>query len=295
MVRLYPESLGPSRVTSRRRLCREDLSTLGWAAMLPIADMSTVAEVTAAAGTLLAVVVALYTQPFREWRERPRLSLSLGSNKTGIGLGNAVADEARSVGLRVAAARRRRTAHDVEIFVTADWFYPEQETAHRFIDHEPLQWIGGSRTDQPTVLSLAPGVSREVSLLQVGRPLDLYEAIGLSRPTPHQIEGQERETGSFAVVDVSNVGTFSPFLHNHLVYRFRIDVTGRDVDTVSYEILVRVGQRWEGPAEPSGGAALAQATQGVEIILNWSPLQKVSGDGDVPEAGKLWIGSPPFK
>jgi hypothetical protein len=262
--------------------------------MLFSAAISTVAEVATAIGTLFAVLLALYFQAYREWKARPSLSLSLGRNKTGLGLGSGVADEAHSVGLRVTAARKRRTAHDVEVFATAEWHYPEANSSHRFIDHEPLQWIGGSKTDRPTVLSLGPGVSREVSLLRVGRPLDLYPALGLPRPTLEDLKNGKSLPSAFATVDVSQVGTFGPFLENHLTYRFRFDVTAKDVDTVSCEAWVRIDQRWEGPTRPSGDET-AQTTQGVEIVLDWSPLRRVVDADDVPNSGKLWIGSPPFK
>jgi hypothetical protein len=262
-------------------------------AFVPMADVHGVAEIATAIGTLLAVAVALYTQPFREWRQRPVLTLSLGSNSSGIGLGDRIVDEAHAVGLRITASRRRKTAHDVEVFATADWFYLEQKTSLRAMDHEPLRWIGGSKSDHPTVLSLGPGVSREVSLLKLGRPLDLYEPVGLPRPTGEQVEKEERETSSFAVLDVNQVGTFGPFLHNHLVYRFRFDVTATDVDTVSYETWMRIDQIWGGQPVPTSGSALAQAMNAVEIVLNWSPLAKITAEDDAPQTGKLWIGRRP--
>jgi len=260
------------------------------------ADITTVATVGTAVGTILAVVLALYLQVFLEWRRRPLLSLSLGSNVTGMGLAKETAGETLRVGLRVTAATRRRTAHQVQVIVTANWLHPEARTSIRILDHQSLRWIGSESERGPvTELSLAPGISREVSLAVIGRPLDLYEQVGRSRPTPEAVG----VTSAFGVFDVQtrSGAPFELFLQDHLVYRLRIDVTARDLDTVSYEAAFRIDQRWDGTPEPPATDA-ERNKRGVEINLNWLQWSNLKPDAktdDVSRPAKLWVGGPPFK
>src|SRR4051812_14454338 len=106
------------------------------------------AAVVAALGTLAAVATALYLSLWSERGRRPELSLALGDeSEVGgmgiIGYGEEDWDDVAPVLLQVRAARGKRTAHDVEVLLTAVWrgeapkYSPDPHTQ---FDSRPLGW-----------------------------------------------------------------------------------------------------------------------------------------------------------
>ena len=253
------------------------------------ASVETGAAVATAVGTILTVVTALWLQWGRERLREPRLSLSLGRQATGVTLGEDVAGVTNRIRLRVTASAKRRTAHQVEVLISAAWPVPSLPgKEYLVLDHEPLSWYGSHR-DQGAVtqISLAPGISREVSLAWIGRPLDLYETIGMSRPTNQDVQLADAGapnappiTSAFGAFDVPLREEYpSRFLETHLSYKVRLDVTARDIDTVSYETEIRVQPIWQKPGQASEQDVptthAARNKQAVQINVSWSPLRRV--------------------
>lgn len=257
--------------------------------MFVLADatsVTTVADVATAVGTILAVIAALWLQWGLVRLRQPRLQLSLGRQSGGVTLGQGVAGYVSRIRLQVTAAAGRRTAHQVEVLASAAFpviSKPEWEIL--LVDREPLKWFGSRAEHGPvTQISLAPGISREVSLACIGRPLDLYQSIGMSRPTDQDVERADSSeingsiTDAFGVFDVPPPeGSVTPFLHKHLVYKLRIDVTAQDIDTVSYETEIRVQPVWLGNGLGQAGQSVptthaARNKDPVRIDVSWTPL-----------------------
>jgi hypothetical protein len=262
------------------------------------------AAVATAVGTILTVITALYLQWGRERLRRPELSLSLGRQATGIVLRQNVAGSLHRIKFRVTAARKRRTAHRVEVLVSAAWPVPSRpEQEFLVLDREPLNWVG-SRAEHGslTQTTLAPGISREVSLAWIGRPLDLYSAIGLSRPTDEDVKHADEHradapgiTGAFGAFDVPQRPEYPPlFIEPHLLYNLRIDLTAQDIETVSYETGVFVQPIWNGNTKDLTDAPTTHAdrnAKAVEIAVTWAPLKRVPTDKPfAPMDWKIIIG-----
>jgi len=273
--------------------------------VLPLGDASTVEEVAVvlgAIGTMGTVVLALWLQWFRAWRREPRLSLSLGRKSAGIGLRRDVDGVVDRLGLSISARPGRQTAYRVEVLLSAAWPVPSQpDWEYLIVDHEPLKWLGTrDQAGQPaTQLSLAPGISREVSLAWIGRPLDLYERVGLERPTDEEVEQADHNEGdaariatAFGIFDVESREDSRPFfIEGHLLYKLRIDLTARDIDTVSYELTLQVRPKWA-KAEPRNHSQ--RRREPVEIEIIWSSLKEVSTTSPfAPMKWKTAYGDPP--
>jgi hypothetical protein len=179
--------------------------------------------------------------------------------------------------------------------VTANLLNPESEVVLPVLDHVPLTWIGNEREQgHATKLSLSSGISREASLAVLGRPLDLYDPVGLTPRTAAEVSANDRRvTSSCGVFDVQyQSGIPVPFLYNDLIYMLRIDVTARDLDTVSYESAFQIEQRWEGPGLPTTHAE--RNSRGVDITLNWSAWSKTKHADEGSGHSKVWIGDRRF-
>ncbi len=273
--------------------------------MPPLADASRLEEVAAvlgAVGTVSAVLVALWLQWLRVRLREPRLSLSLGRQSAGVELRQGVTGFVDRLGLCISAKDGRQTAHGVEVLLSAAWPVPaEPDWEYLILDHQPLQWTGSrDRAGRPvTQLSLAPGISREVSLAWIGRPLDLYETVGLPRPTDAAVENADRGTDdaaaittAFGIFDVEPRRDSPPFfIEGNLLYKLRVDLTARDIDTVSYEFSVQIQPKWLG-AVPSSHTARNQ--EPVEIAVIWSDLKRVATSKPfAPMKWKTTVGDPP--
>lgn len=279
--------------------------------MLPIAEANTVesaAAVVAAVGTVGAVLVALYLPLVRDRRLAPRLDLSLGRQAHGVELRRSVNGQVNRLRLKISAETGKKTAHNVEVLLSAAWAVPSMpEREILVVDHEPLKWLGGGESvAQVTSISLAPGVSREVSLAWIGRPLDLYETIGLRRPTDAEIEAADRGesddrwiTEAFGIFDVHPGPDSMPlFLEPHLEYRLRLDVTAQDIETASYEVSCFVQPRWgrsmQSEAEdPPPKTHADRNVNPVLIAAAWSDIEAVPSDRPfAPMQGVIAYGDP---
>jgi hypothetical protein len=117
-----------------------------------------------------------------------------------------------------------------------------------------------------------------VTLAWIGRPLDLYEAIGLPVPTETEVALADRDddtapwiTSACGVFDVMPRPEHGHlFLDDHLVFHLRIDVAARDIDTVSYETTLRVRPDWAGRSEPTTHED--RNAREVDINVRWTPL-----------------------
>ena len=84
--------------------------------------LEAIAAAVAAVGTVGAILVALFGQPWLERRRRPRLHLSLGRDVNGYGdAGGGDDDYVATTTMRVTAEPGRRSAEDVEVLLTATW------------------------------------------------------------------------------------------------------------------------------------------------------------------------------
>jgi hypothetical protein len=261
---------------------------------------SAIAAVVAAVGTVAAVVVALFGQPWRDRRQRPRLELALGRNSLGVGLGGGVRDFVDPVTVRISTEPGKRTATDVEVLVSVGWraTYPESvrselgssvdlDSLHLDIDHQPLAWWGthSETGGYVTQLNLAPAVSREARLLVLGRPSDLARALGWAPDAPAVEASREIQADdgnvwvpkALVAWDLPFVATdedSTSFLFDHLTYVLRFDVTARDVDSMSYEVTLNVDLVWDGD-EPE--LDVEWEREAVDISLRWGELERVDG------------------
>jgi hypothetical protein len=215
------------------------------------------ATVAAALGTLAAVLVALYRETWREWRSRPRLTLDLDPTWSERNLdlfwqqGSSPAHWAR---LRVSNATGRRSAHDVEVLVTA--FYTvdqEEEDWQPPLDTRPLPWSNTPPVDgaEVTEAQIPPGVSRHLDVLQFPAPVLSDGGGGYSPADP---KDGARTHGYLRVVpdptDLRN-----RLVENHR-YRINLAVTARDLDSRAYVMKVEFDGAYRWPAEFWGGMTL---------------------------------------
>lgn len=253
-----------------------------------------------AVGTVGAVLVALYLQVVREYLREPQLSLSLGRQASGMQLRRDVSGVVNRLRLKVGASEGRRTAHSVEVLMSAAWTVPSMpDRDFLVLDREPLNWFGSEKDGQSvTQVSLAPGVSREVSVAWIVRPLDLYETVGMSRPTDEDILCADEDAAdaptiaaAFGVFDVVPRAEHpSLFLEGHLVYKLRLDLTARDIDTVSYELLLHVEPKWLS-VEPDTHVGRSQ--EPVDIDVSWSAIELVpTSEPFAPMEWKIAYGDP---
>jgi hypothetical protein len=198
----------------------------------------------AAAGTLLAVLVALYLNVWREARKRPRLNICFDDperaggagfqgNPTGPNAVRALPD--LPVRVRVSNEPGRRTAHDVEVLLTASWV-GEDGDPYAFVESTPLVWSPHHRLEgRETQLAIPPGVGRTIDLLTYGLPEAVFD---LAQAPP----GTTTDPGVFALL---HIWPFSFDEHlllvDRLEYRFRFVITARDVDARVYETALRLG------------------------------------------------------
>lgn len=260
------------------------------------------ASVIAAIGTVAAVLVALYLPLVRERRREPRLSLSLGRQAHGVELRQGVTGQVNRLRLKIMSEPGRKTAHNVEVLLSAAWPMPSMpDKEFLVVDHEPLKWFGGGASVAPaTRISLAPGVSREVSVIWIGRPLDLYKTMGMGGPTEEEValadSGASDDrwiTEAFGVFDVQPGPDYgSLFLEPHLAYKLRLDVTAQDIETVSYEVKLYVQPRWGRTAQsdaedPPPTTHAARNINPVFIAAAWSDIERVPPDK--PFAPMEWV------
>jgi hypothetical protein len=208
------------------------------------------AAVAAALGTLLAVLVALYRDTWREWRSRPFLSLHLDpiwseSNRDLFWQqGQAPAHWLR---LKVMNKKGRRSAEDVEVLVTA--FYALGDDDERWqppLDTHPLRW---SAMEDPRV-QVPPGVSRHVDLLTFPAPAASDGHGGYLAATP---EDEPRTTGVLCVrqegASTSSGSAVSNLMFENHRYRVELAVVARDIDSRAYAIEVEFDGRYRYPPD----------------------------------------------
>jgi hypothetical protein len=146
------------------------------------------------------------------------------------------------VTMEVTAERGRRTAQDVGVLLTAKWYGPERPgDLSENIDHRSLPWYESVGLSGPvTSFHLAPGIFRRIELFKVGPPASLHTLMGWPEPASESRFVQGLVAAIFAAPPYPESPTSEPFLHSHLAYILRFDVTARDVDSVTYETEVRV-------------------------------------------------------
>ncbi len=153
-------------------------TTLDWA--------TAVGALVGAVGTVAAVAVALYLSTWRDARTRPRLSLLMG-DQSEIG-GMAIMDYDEAVGgavqpifLQVRNRPGCRTAHDVEVLLTAKWRRKdaEHEPMHTQFDSRPLGWafVNPEAGAAVTQVSIPAGVTRRVEVMRLAPPPWLWASI----------------------------------------------------------------------------------------------------------------------
>lgn len=206
--------------------------------------VSAISLAIAAVGTLLAVIVALYLNLWREARKRPALSLGFEDPSLACGAGfqgdpqGPAAARALThlpVRIRVLNQKGRRTAQDVEVLLTASWIGDDKSDPSTFLDSTPLVWSPHHRVEgQGTRLALPPGVGRTIDLLTYGLPPAIFFLAGAP-------DGPI-DPGAFALLHIWPFEFNSQnLLLDHLEYRFRFVITARDLDARIYETTLSLG------------------------------------------------------
>lgn len=229
---------------------------------LPLANsftdhLSAWGAVLGALGTVTAVLIALYRDTWRAARRRPKLSLSLaGSPEQPV----TIEQDARDMpGVRLQAtnAAGRDTANDVEVLLTA-W----EHGRGPMTDQNPLVWAHEYESGQDvTRINIPPGVSRQLEFIRFGRMSDLRGVVeGRKRPSdlpapqqaaiPLPSEWQWRDYRMCAVLIAPPFdGTKRHILSVSTLggaYHFRLVVTARNADAVSYDATLELDAVWEG-------------------------------------------------
>lgn len=253
-------------------LLSRHVATIGIVHIPPAKDtldyVSAISLALAAVGTLLAVIVALYLNLWRDSRKRPVLSLRLEDPNLAGGMGfqgdpegpaAAKAVAHRPVRIRISNQKGRRTAQDVEVLLTALWI-GEDGRPETFLDSTPLVWSPHHRVEgQGTQLAIPPGVGRTIDLLTYGLPPAIFVLAGAPNGPI--------DSGAFALLHIWPFKFNSQYLLlDHLQYQFRFVITARDLDARIYETTLSLGFHDE------DGIAFVRF-----IELNWGDLQEVSG------------------
>jgi hypothetical protein len=249
---------------------------------------SAIAQIAAAIGTLAAIVVALYLNVWRENSRLPSLILEREATGNSIGYSSSIVIEAsvdhphdlRSVFLRVRNGHGRRTAHDVEVLLSAAWRRPDGLGGpHLQVDSRPLRW---SYVEDPTVpdvtrISIPPGVERRIEFIRMGLP----EWVDAVTTNPEQrsailARSPDWKPTSHAIFATPPLGTASEHAYSHLYYAVDLLVTARDVDAVHYhgELRIRVTEV-DADEFPGRGS--------VRIAVEWPLFSRVAG-GMTPKA-----------
>lgn len=197
--------------------------------------LRTWATVVGAIAASAAVVLALYRDTFREWRRRPKISLSFdGPPQDAISV---LVDYQPEPGRRVLShwlrlgvsnSTSRRTASEVRVLVTSLYRLERGKEVRQPLDTVALIW---SNLPEPTdAVELPPGMRRRVDVAALRWPSD-------------QIPARD-DIGSWAELQVIPTPSSS---RNHLVpgyYKLELVVTAKDVDATSYSVRLRVDGRW---------------------------------------------------
>lgn len=226
------------------------------------------ATAAAAVGTLLAVVVALYSTTWRDWRRRPELSLDFANETEKRGLmfsydGRDDDDDAFVflITLRVTNRQGRRTADDVEVLLSA-WWTGEDGDPYQTLDHRPLPYVDTVRDGaHVTQLSIPAGVSRRVEFLKLGPAAALRVVLG------QDWVSQTKPGAIFAAPPYGE--DYDHWVHDHLPYRVQLIVTARDIDAVSYTTTLSLKNGWGGEEPPPQGESGMW-----DITPEWGPLEK---------------------
>lgn len=245
--------------------------------------VTAIATAVAAVGTVGAVLVALFYQPLRERRRRPLLSILPPRNFTREMPGSSYQLEAQT--FKVSAAKGRKSAEEVEVLATVRWRSARPDAAwHLQFDNRPLPWYSSDDVEGNLErMHLAPGVTRRVEFLKVGAPEALYE--WLDWPIP----GGDSYLSSGAVVALSppprpKIPGSHPFVHDHLDWKLRLDLTAKDVDTRTYEVDLKVVVEWYPeslnvlrgePVDTAPEMWLGLADHRFSASLQWSNFREV--------------------
>jgi hypothetical protein len=231
--------------------------------------ISAISLALAALGTLLAVIIALYLNLWREARRKPVLSLRLDDPRFAGGMGFQGNPEgpaaARAlahlpVRIRVSNQKGRRTAEDVEVLLTASWTGEDKSDPYTFLDSTPLVWSPHHRVEgQGTRLAIPPGVGRTIDLLTYGLPPAIFALAG--------VPDGPIDPGAFALLHIWPFEFDSQnLLLDHLEYRFRFVITARDLDARVYETTLNLGFK------DANDIAFVRF-----VDLNWGDLREVAG------------------
>lgn len=253
--------------------------------MLPIAAtfpeyLGAWGTLAAAAGTVAAVLIALYRDTWRARRRRPMLTLSVADDAVlgGVRIPEPMRGVLPGIRLKIANAPGRNTATDVEVLMSA-WqrVVPSNgrdEPWQPFFELRPLVWSSKYESREPdaTLTEIPAGVSRHVEFARVGRPSDLQAVIegralgidvppeltqrrhiGEAPPPPPEEGSSWLESPDCGVLVVPPFdGSYRHVLPEHMIYRFRFVVAARDIDAVTYDAVLRLSAWWFGPREKYG-------------------------------------------
>jgi hypothetical protein len=189
-------------------------------------------------GTVGAVLVALFYQPFRENRAKPVLRLESPADSS-FGVPGDF-DALDTVTLRVVAERGRKSAEEVEVLATAIWSADRPDaTLHTQFDSQPLPWYRSDEVDGDiSRIHMAPGTSRQVEILRIGSPQGLYRWLDWPR------QGYQPETAAFTGPPKPRGPGSSPLVQAYLNWRIRFFLTAKDVDSVIYETDLKLEVEW---------------------------------------------------
>jgi hypothetical protein len=235
-----------------------------------------------ALGTLAAVGVALYLSAWRDTRSRPELSLTLGDQSEIGGIAILGYDQedwgdVMPIYVQVSNSRGRRTAHDVEVLLTAKWHsrapgYAIDPTTQ--FDSRSLGWaFATSSAGTATQVAIPPGVTRRIEILRVGPSPWIWMSVATPEQRADAVEraksaADEKRDPYLPAWQFSGTGVFNTppitiesaeYLHAHLTYDLTFAVTARDVDAKIYRTTLRFNDETE-----NGNFVL---------WLEWKPLQ----------------------
>lgn len=144
-----------------------------WAAII-----GTVAAILAAAGTLAAVILALYLQYWQDRRTRPSLSLHFDPSTADISIVDRPPWVEVWVRFRVANARGRKTARRVSVLALNVRRLDGGAVSRDTIPVRELSWSDVERGD----MDIPPGVERRIDVVNVYRARTAEESAG--KPWP---------------------------------------------------------------------------------------------------------------
>jgi hypothetical protein len=196
--------------------------------------VQTVATVLAAAGTIAAVLVALYLNVWQERQRAPALSLALPPDwPRGWDFSTTQRRAVRPLVLEIENAKGRRTARNVEVLLTTD--HGGEAGTHE-VHQGQLVWdIPGN----PAQVDIPPGVARSITVAFVGGIagiLDHIEGVGTreSEADEEKKKHLEGQPGMFAVLPTARDGAKYVFADD-TEHEITLLLTATDADAIEYQ------------------------------------------------------------